>query len=1042
MEGAEFSTYYDVETRAVDGLSDIYRHIHELQHAPNTLVIRGQLIDGSPSSGVRRRSKAKGDQPAHFERVSRRWLMIDIDELPLPPEWADVNTHADQVVAHAVSQLPRQFQNAAGVYQWSGSMGFKRDQIRLHLWFWVSRPVSDLEAKAWLQGAPVDLSLYNPVHPHFTANPIIDGKLADPIETRVGLYQPDGTNSVVSVPDDLAIRAAHRPRAIHSGGRKGGGAPQAVVRDKQTGRVIDGRERFLFLCSNEAAAELVRGLNSKAALPTAEDIAQLTWEKFSAEADLTDGRWTHDDAHKEAARRYAELRDGIYSFKAKDDGIMLLPAPRPYHDLKPVNRDEAAARLEGTLARFFANVDDGPRQVVRITMGAGKTRQTIKYLQAFLNRHVGKRVEIYVPQHALAHQYIRDIEALGGLRAQLIHVKPRTPRGDDVEGLCERPQYVRRLEQAGLGVFRYACRSDNGDRCVHYDGCRYIKQFANPQIWEAPETCANVVRIGVHSYLGLPRNPIQADPDLVIIDEAFVEQMVSDDQLVRRAEVRQYIKSPDHPKLGRHIVEALEDGEPVLKRLRESGVNAGDLNAIDVEGLRPEHDFDASQTSEPAVRGQPGLYYRLRRLIDILRDELALAPARDHVERLVYSHGDDAVRLCYMLDLDLPETTAILCLDATADPMLLEKVLGPLKVETIDVRQRAFVSQVYDRTGSKSYWVGKTAPIGKLIDVANAWADFGERPLIVGSKDLEQRLRSEPSLHADVEIMHFSALRGSNAAEDCSVIFLAGRNMPRPSSVDYKARAMFWDDPELLQHDLGVLEEGGVNPHVRLPAELRGYTQSDLNPRPQSGVYVPCFSDPRIEAIHAQIREAETMQALGRLRLVHSPYRKRLFLLSNLPVEVSVDRLLAFDNLMPDRLEMELLRKGHVPLTPVGLMKMRPDLVTSEEQAKKLLQRSRVSQLDNLKALPDLRRFSLFAVEFEAKNAGRTTHHKHLFIVPGQRGERQGDAPEVLISVGKLPVKDWLELLERGDEQIEGSGWGSVEVCHIRATGNVQGSDQ
>jgi len=165
-------------------------------------------------------------------------------------------------------------------------------------------------------------------------------------------------------------------------------------------------------------------------------------------------------------------------------------------------------------------------------------------------------------------------------------------------------------------------------------------------------------------------------------------------------------------------------------------------------------------------------------------------------------------------------------------------------------------------------------------------------------------------------------------------------------------------------------------------------------------------------------------------------------LLSNLPVEVSVDRLLAFDNLMPDRLEMELLRKGHVPLTPLGLMKMRPDLVTSEEQAKKLLQRSRVSQLDNLKALPDLRRFSLFAVEFEAKNAGRTTHHKHLFIVPGQQGERQGDAPEVLISVGKLPVKDWLELLERGDEQIEGSGWGSVEVCHIRATGNVQGSDQ
>lgn len=119
---------------------------------------------------------------------------------------------------------------------------------------------------------------------------------------------------------------------------------------------------------------------------------------------------------------------------------------------------------------------------------------------------------------------------------------------------------------------------------------------------------------------------------------------------------------------------------------------------------------------------------------------------------------------------------------------------------------------------------------------------------------------------------------------------------------------------EPLQHDLGALEDSGDNPHVRLPTELRGYTQSHLNPRPQSGVYVPAFSDPRTEAIHAQIRDAEIMQALGRLRLVHSAYRKRVFLLSNLSVEAPVDQLLAFDDLMPDRLELELLGKGSIPL--------------------------------------------------------------------------------------------------------------------------------
>ena len=77
---------------------------------------------------------------------------------------------------------------------------------------------------------------------------------------------------------------------------------------------------------------------------------------------------------------------------------------------------------------------------------------------------------------------------------------------------------------------------------------------------------------------------------------------------------------------------------------------------------------------------------------------------------------------------------------------------------------------------------------------------------------------------------------------------------------------------------------------------------------------------------------------MGRLRLVHAKYQKRVFLLSNLPVEVPVDRLVPFNDLMPDRLELELIRRGNIPLTPLGLLKMRPDVASNNEQAKKLLQ--------------------------------------------------------------------------------------------------------
>ena len=68
------------------------------------------------------------------------------------------------------------------------------------------------------------------------------------------------------------------------------------------------------------------------------------------------------------------------------------------------------------------------------------------------------------------------------------------------------------------------------------------------------------------------------------------------------------------------------------------------------------------------------------------------------------------------------------------------------------------------------------------------------------------------------------------------------------------------------------------------------------------------------------------LQAIARLRLVWADYQKRVFLLSNLPVEMPVDHLIEFNDLMPDRLEMELIKTGDLPLTPLGLEKMRSDL--------------------------------------------------------------------------------------------------------------------
>ena len=93
-----------------------------------------------------------------------------------------------------------------------------------------------------------------------------------------------------------------------------------------------------------------------------------------------------------------------------------------------------------------------------------------------------------------------------------------------------------------------------------------------------------------------------------------------------------------------------------------------------------------------------------------------------------------------------------------------------------------------------------------------------------------------------------------------------------------------------------------------------------------------------------------------------------------------VDHLIEFNDLMPDRLEMELIKKGDLPLTPLRLEKMRPDLKLSKEAIKKLVQRSKASDPKRLLTqLPDLVRTATQIATFKAGDK-RKTLHQHLFL--------------------------------------------------------------
>ena len=145
-----------------------------------------------------------------------------------------------------------------------------------------------------------------------------------------------------------------------------------------------------------------------------------------------------------------------------------------------------------------------------------------------------------------------------------------------------------------------------------------------------------------------------------------------------------------------------------------------------------------------------------------------------------------------------------------------------------------------------------------------------------------------------------------------------------------------------------------------------------------------------------------------------------MFILSNVPLEIPIDHLVKFEDLMPDRLEYEFLKAGNIPLTPLGLLKLWPDL--TESAARKMLQRSAVTEVERLKAIPSLQRYGLLIVEFKAKNNGRSRTHQHLFILDEEvKAVTEGNAI-LKMAVSEVPLGDWIAILEKS--------WGAIEEAH------------
>jgi hypothetical protein len=163
-------------------------------------VVRGDILDPARTRGVRRLlhgDRETGDPPT-LRDVSRRWLAVDMEGVPLPADAPPADLGACARVA--LAELPAAFSGAACIVQASGSHGFRPD-IRLRLWFWCSRPMAGAELKRWLRDTPADPSVFGAAQPIYTAAPVLADGVAAPIQSRLLLLP----GSLLMVPTSEAL---------------------------------------------------------------------------------------------------------------------------------------------------------------------------------------------------------------------------------------------------------------------------------------------------------------------------------------------------------------------------------------------------------------------------------------------------------------------------------------------------------------------------------------------------------------------------------------------------------------------------------------------------------------------------------------------------------------------------------------------------------------------------------------------------------------------------------------------------------------------
>lgn len=618
-------------------------------------------------------------------------------------------------------------------------------------------------------------------------------------------------------------------------------------------------------------------------------------------------------------------------------------------------RARETIRLKKKLLKKFglSNLKRGPRRAIQAAAGLGKTAEVVRYIRE--HPELWKlHIWIFVPTLDLAEQLAtcfgpepgRSALYVRVMRGRLAKATDEREKGEP-KTMCRKPKAAELAgNKLGLNVFKSLCKRGE-DFCLFYDRCPWIEQWNDSMPG---------IRIFAHEYLFLPKLPQFPKPDLVISDESFVEAAVgrvnfSPDRLVEPAPW----KNEEVVGTLESLRAVLEGDKPLLATLRESGLSRHELAAAleaAEESLDGESNVAPGMGEEESVRCLTALEEServkvaraLRQLvleIDLPRDICHSVFLRRNMPVRVNGtvERQNRVVVTHRRKLMLSRRVPVLTIDADSDPAICRRLFGEVIEHVhIPVERNAEVVQCYSSTFSKQSMLGFSGASERAL----AWAEKrlqavknfirsrAERlsTLAVANLPVRRKLSGEEGERVSLAfewgptvISHFGRIRGIDLWKDRQAVVIVGREQPRAEDVETIARGLCCDDPEAL-HLCGAYAKA-----------LRGYRLKDGR---RLGVEVDIHPDPRVQGVLELKRERESAQAIDRIRLVHADSPKTVWILCNVPLDIDVDRLVSWRELVGGgcRLDQALRRNGWaLPLVPACLSRNWPDLFRSAKAA-------------------------------------------------------------------------------------------------------------